>query len=120
MGYRSDVGICLTDAGKKSLETMLANLEAGTEKTRHIHELLDSPDDKQEDQESGAISWVWEYLKWYEDYDDVSFIESLLQSLDEQDYFFIRVGESDDDTEIRGCFWENPFGMRLERGIVCD
>jgi len=27
---------------------------------------------------------------------------------------------SDDDTDIRGGFWENPFGMCLTRGIVFD
>ena len=39
---------------------------------------------------------------------------------DYDDYFFIRVGESDDDVEIRGGFWKNPFGMCLVRGIAFD
>ncbi|MCL2123661.1 MAG: hypothetical protein FWH34_06175, partial [Desulfovibrionaceae bacterium] len=77
MGYRSDVGLCLTENGKKILDDKLAGLEAGTEKTRHIHELLNSPRDKREDSESGAVAWLWEYLKWYWDYDDVGFIENL-------------------------------------------
>lgn len=47
-------------------------------------------------------------------------MENLLQDLDEQDYLFIRVGESDDDTEYRGGFWENPFNMCLVRGIAFD
>jgi hypothetical protein len=120
MGYRSDVGLCLTKAGKKVLEARLAELEPETDRIKHIHELLDSPRDKREEQESGAIAWLWEYLKWYSDYADVSFIESLLQSLDYNDYLFISVGESDDDTEIHGGFWDNPFGMSLVRGIVFD
>ncbi len=120
MGYRSDVGLCLTDNGKKILNAKLAELEAGTERTTHIHELLNFPRDKREDRDSGAVVWLWERLKWYSDYGDVSFIENLLQELDEQDYFFIRVGESDDDTEARGGFWENPFGMCLVRGIAFD
>ena len=120
MGYRSDVGLCLTDAGKKTLDAKLAALEAGTERTRHIHDLLNSPRDKREDQESGAVAWLWEYLKWYTDYDDVSFVENLLRELDEEDYFFIRVGESNDDTEIQGDFWDNPFSMGLVRGIALD
>ena len=120
MGYRSDVGLCLTDTGKKTLEARLAELEAGTDRTRRIHELLDSPGARWEVQGSGAVAWLWEYLKWYADYDDVAFIEKLLNDLDEEDYFFIRVGESNDDTEIHGGFWENPFGMCLMRGIAFD
>jgi len=118
MGYRSDVGLCLTENGKKILDAKLSELETETDSTRHIHELLNSP--KGKDQESGAVAWLWEYLKWYADYDDVSFIENLLHNLDEEDYFFIRVGESDDDTEMHGGFWENPFGMCLIRGIAFD
>ena len=45
-------------------------------------------------------------------------MENLPQDLDEQDYLFIRIGESDDDTEYRGGFWENPFNMCLNRSIV--
>ena len=120
MGYRSDVALCLTENGKKTLDDKLAELEAGTEKTKHIHELLNSPRSKREDSESGAVAWLWDHLKWYADYEDVAFFENLLKSLDYNAYFFIRVGESNDDTEIHGGFWENPFGMCLVRGIAFD
>ena len=122
MSYRSDVGLCLTDTGKKALEAKLAALEAGTEREQIIHALLNSPSikGKREDQESGAIAWHWEYLKWYADYEDVSFIENFLQDLEEEDYLYIKVGEFNDDTDIRGTFWDNPFGMCLLRGIGFD
>jgi len=120
MGYRSDVGLCLTETGKNILDAKLAELGADEERARHIHELLNTPRDKREDQESGAIAWLWEYLKWYSDYQDVSFFEKLLQELDYEDYYFIRVGEFDDDTEVEGGFWDNPFGMCLVRGIAFD
>ena len=120
MGYRSDVGLCLTDEGKKILDARLAELEPGTDRTKNIHDLLNVCRDKREDQESGAVAWLWEHLKWYTDYDDVAFIENLLRDMDEEDYFFIRVGESNDDTEIHGGFWDNPLGMGLVRGIAFD
>ena len=120
MGYRSDVGLCLTSNGKQILDSRLAELEAGTEKTLHINELLNSTRDKQEDKESGSTAWLWEHIKWYWDYEDVAFIESLLREVAYEDYYFIRVGEDNDDTEIRGGFWDNPFGMSLMRGIVFD
>jgi hypothetical protein len=120
MGYRSDVGLCLTNDGKKTLDAKLTELEAGTDKTRHIHELLNFPRAKREDQDSGAVAWLWGYLKWYADYEDVAFFEKLLRNLDYNDYLFIRLGESEDDTEVHGGFWDNPFGMSLVRGIVFD
>jgi len=120
MGYRSDVGLCLTGTGKTTLDARLAALEAGTEQTQNILDLLNGCRNKREDQDTGAAAWLWENLKWYSDYDDVAFIESLLHELDGEEYYFIRVGESDDDTEIQGFFWDNPFGMMLMRGIGFD
>jgi hypothetical protein len=119
MGYRSDVGLCLTENGKKILEARLSELEPDADKTTYVHELLDSRR-KREDQESGAVAWLWEHLKWYWDFEDVSFFESLMNDLGHDDYYFIRVGEDDDDTDVRGGFWENPFGMSLLRGITFD
>lgn len=118
MGYYSDVGLCLTATGMKVLDAALAALEPHAERTKNIHELLNSSRDKRE--ADGAVAWLWESLKWYDDYPDVTFMENLLQDLDEQDYLFIRVGESDDDTEYRGGFWENPFGMCLVRRITFE
>ena len=88
--------------------------------TKDIYNLMDSPRSKREDQYSGAITWLWEYLKWYDSYDDVKFVKTLLNDLDEEDYLFIRVGEADDDTEIHGGFLENPFNMCIVRGISFD
>ncbi len=120
MGYRSDVGLCLTHTGKKALDARLAELDPDAEGTRYLHHLLNSPYAKREDWDSGAIAWHWESLKWYSEYKSVSFIDNLLESLDDADYFFIRVGEDDDDIEYRGGFQENPFGMCLMRGIGFD
>jgi hypothetical protein len=105
------VGLCLTHTGKNILDARLAELEPDAGRTRRVHNLLLSPYNKREDQESGAVAWLWESLKWYSEYEEVAFIENLLTDLDSKDYFFIRVGESDNDTEYRGGFQENPFGM---------
>ena len=43
-----------------------------------------------------------------------------MNDLEYEDYYFIRVGEDNDDTDVRGGFWENPFGMCLVRGIAFD
>jgi hypothetical protein len=60
------------------------------------------------------------HLKWYPDFDDVSFFKSFMETLDDNDYLFIRLGESDDDSEIEGSFWGNPFGMCMLRSISFD
>ena len=120
MGYRSDVGLCLTGAGKKVLDAKLAKLEPGTEMYRDLHGLMNFPDDKREDQKTGAIAWLWKRLKWYPDYEDVAFIEKMLRNLSEEEYLFIRVGEHLYDAEERGDFWDNPFGMYLVRSVAFE
>jgi hypothetical protein len=130
MGYRSDVGLCLTAQAQELLAAELAELiKADRAKSKTVIDLLNGAKIR-EDQESGAVSYYWENLKWYPDYDDVSFFESLMLCLERNSldarYYFIRIGESDDDIEIRGGFFDNPFGMYIVRGInfddeaVCD
>ncbi len=104
MGYRSDVGLCLTATGKKALDAALAELEPDAETTRHLHELLNAAT-KREDETSGAVAWFWEWIKWYSEYEDVAFIDKVLESLDDADYFFIRVGE-DEMCLLRGIGFE--------------
>ncbi|MDR2050263.1 MAG: hypothetical protein LBQ63_00595 [Deltaproteobacteria bacterium] len=119
MGYRSEVGLCLDAAGEKTLAEALQNLETHNEHAGSIRELFASAERKQ-DEDSGAAAYYWDWLKWYQDYPDVVFAESFLESLENDDYLFIRVGKSDADTEYRGEFWENPLGMCLVRGIAFD
>ena len=97
-------------------KTAGAALNAARAETRQsVHGFLACAE-KRKDQ-SGAAVWLWEGIKWYYSA-DVDFIKDLLQELNEDGYYFIRVGESDDDSEVRGCFWENPFNMHLTRGIA--
>ena len=119
MGYRSDVGLCLNAKGKEALIAALAEAEKNNPHFSDIKELLDSSAIRAIT-DDGSVAYHWESLKWSADYDDVSFIENLIRQLDYNDYFFIRVGESDDDTEVRGGFLENPLGMCLVRGITFD
>ena len=119
MGYRSDVGFCLSAKGKEALDAALAEAEKSKEHYTLVMGLLDKANSRIT-ADDGTVAYLWQNLKWYADYSDVSFIENLLHSLDHNDYLFIRVGESDDDTEIHGGFWNNPFGMCLVRGIVFD
>lgn len=122
MGYRSDVGLCLSAEGMAELDKALATLDASNDYEAdmkgYIHDLF-KPDLAKKDA-SGAAAWLWPDLKWYSDYEDVQFVETFLKSLDEDYYYFLRIGEDIDDTEEQGWFWDNPFGMRLERSIQFD
>ena len=113
MGYLSDAGLCLTAEGRKQLGAALNAARAETRQS--VHGFLACAE-KRKDQ-SGAAVWLWEGIKWYYS-PDVDFIKDLLHELNEDGYYFIRVDESDDGSEVRGGFWENPFNMHLTRGIA--
>jgi len=119
MGYRSDVGLCLSAKGKEALDAALAEAEKTNKHYSLIMDLLDKADSRITS-DDGTVAYHWQSVKWYADYSDVSFIENLLHSLDDEDYLFIRVGEENDDTEYQGEFRDNPLGMCLIRGIAFD
>lgn len=119
MGYRSDVGLCLTTKGKEVLNAALTETEKNNTHIKEIKELLACAEVRS-DTDCDSVAYLWRAVKWYLDYDDVGFFENLLNKLDESDYLFIRVGESDDDTDFRGGFWGNPLGMCLTREIAFD
>lgn len=122
MGYRSDIGICLSTNGMEELKKALTALDAGTacsqEEKTWIHELFTCPAPKSSPYGAGA--WSWDGLKWYTDYRDVQWVEDFLGSFNDEDYYFLRIGDDIDDTEERGYFWDNPFGMSLSRSIHFD
>lgn len=121
MGYRSEVGLCLTSNAKQKLADALESLqETNNENYKIVNSLFDGAV-KREDKESGAVAYYWDAVKWYPDYEDVGFIEAFIRDLaDIDDYYFLRIGEDNDDTECGGGYWENPFCMNLLRTINFD
>jgi hypothetical protein len=117
MGYRSDVGLCLSINGKHLLDQNMLDTE-GNIKATEILSLLN--DAEKHEHESGAVAYFWSDIKWYYDFTEVKFFEDLMSQLSEEDYLFICVGESDNDIEHRGTYWSNPFNMHLLRSIIFD
>ena len=121
MGYRSDVGIALTKKGVATLQEKLASQEVSDELRASVKKLLSHADEHYSDAASGAEVWYWEWIKWYGGHvlacPQISFIEDTISEMGDENYYFIRIGEENDDTEVRGCFWDNPFEMYLTRGI---
>ena len=122
MGYCSEIGLCLAAPAQAKLKLCLMRLKNGegtdsAEKRKLILELFQYAT-LRKDEESGAAAYHWDSLKWYSEYQDVAFVEKFLEEQDEDEYLFIRLGESEDDTEFKGTFWGSPFGMALARSIV--
>ena len=114
MGYRSDVAIALS---KEAAALLKKRLEAATADERY---LLDNADLHNVDKESGDELWRWHYVKFYEEFREVAFINSFLQELDPSNFMFIRVGETYDDIEINGDYWLNAFGLDVATTIVTN
>lgn len=123
MGYYSEVALVLTRTGKEYLDKKLLD-SSTSEKARDEATRLLAYADTHSINETGAEAWLWKDIKWYsdwtEDFPEVAFIEKLMGELDGNEFYFVRVGEEIGDNEIRGLWWENPFGMRLCREVVLD
>lgn len=110
MGYHSEVVITLSKEAKKILEEKLDNLSK--EEKENIESIF-SGSDAHFIHESGAELYHWEWIKWYNNYPEVAFIENFLNGLDDEghneDYCFLRIGEDLGDIEQQGFFYDDPF-----------
>ena len=107
MGYRSEVAI---KCEEKAFEML-----------KETYKRVDLPPDKlYKDGEHFILYWDW--IKWYDSYEDVGAIESVMDELDElQDpnnhddtgygYRFMRLGEDDTDIETRQNSWDIELWM---------
>lgn len=121
MGYRSDIGLALTQSAVQRMHQKLNALDKESEEFSAITDFIIYADKHYEDANSGAEVYLWNYVKWYDDFKEASFLEELMQELNDQDYLFIRIGEDYDDTEVQGYFWDNSFGLKLSRAInICE
>lgn len=121
MGYRSDIALALTG---QSLIAFKDRIKQLPEKIRgEVEDLLNGYADRHI-VENGNECWLWKDLKWYtyapEYYPDVDFVDRFLDEADSNDFYFVRIGEDYEDNEIRGDWWDNPFGLYLSRSIMLD
>ncbi len=116
MGYRSHVGICLAHNAFIRFEAKIQTLPQPFQE--EVRRLFEGSEFTREGE--GNRAWYWGGFKWYSSDPDIAFLAGYLADLDDEQYLCIRVGENLDDVEYRGRFWDNPFGMRLTRGIGFD
>lgn len=113
MGYYSDVALVLSAHATAKLLTYMKN-----KPQNNININLINHPEKHLKDSSGEELFYWESVKWYEDFPEVQWIEKFINSLKQDEYLFIRVGEFIDDVEELGTFYSNPFDVRFSRQII--
>ncbi len=110
MGYRSDVRITMSknayEKFKKYVNEHITNyknnLIKGTisSEMNYDYNLLNHTDIKEENKYNQVLLG-WNYIKWYDDYEEVNAIMDSLYKLEENDYgySYMRIGEDLEDIE---------------------
>ena len=122
MGYRSEVCIGMTDDAARLFKTILDHVP----QTGEVHSLVEGGLDQGLDSGGSTgyketnmdceIRLYWDYVKWYDGYDDVGFITSFLEDcIPEEDYRFVRIGEESDDVEESGDYYDSD--IYVQRSI---
>ena len=106
MGYRSNVALELTKEKNDLFRALYA--VKFPEDLAFLYECVES------ENEDGTL-YHWTDIKWYDSFQEVSFIESFLDTIHCEDYAFIRIGEETDDNEHRGD--SDIFGLCINRSI---
>ena len=124
MGYRSEVGIVMTEYAVKKFREAIGKIEDKALEEK-IVEMLYCAEHHFVDKESGAEFYYWPHVKWYDassfGYPEMQFVSKFFDTLDDdnkqEEYFYIRLGEDFEDTEYRGEYWSNPFDMYINHCI---
>jgi hypothetical protein len=107
MGYRSEVALAVSAKALPHLMAKLATCEKALNMVFNDACHLDT-----DYRGEGALMVKWDYLKWYDSYEEIKCIESFMDTMDnltsdidgdcDEEYRFCRIGENMDDIEERG------------------
>jgi len=111
MGYRSDI-VIVTKIENEELVKLLQEDEATA--NQYFFSMKDYNGKHME-----CFFTQYNYVKWYESYNEVKQIESAMHKIEDKDSFgFMRVGEDYDDVEVIGTPYD--FNIQLSRNIDVD
>jgi hypothetical protein len=96
MGYRSDVAIKVKPSLQSAFQETLAKAKLDSYIVNPCTVFITN-------------------VKWYTDFDNVKLVEKWLDTLEYEDYGFIRLGEDQDDNEIHGDVYN--YDMYISRSI---
>lgn len=88
------------------------------EQQKLLRELISESDYVQK--KYGGIIVDWRRIKWYDDDDSVSIFLSQRNKINSVYWRFCRLGESIDDCEDSGSWFQEPFHIWIERTIQLD
>jgi len=111
MGYRSEVAIAFTDGAVRLLNAIIEHEPslAKLVEDANYSDINENPDDL-----GGKLHW--DYIKWYEDYEEIMVMETILTQIPDDDYHLIRLGEETSDIDERGHFFSSD--MHVQRAIA--
>lgn len=110
MGYRSEVGLAITEVGYKLLQT---EMEKDAVLEERLETILNAADRVIEDNKTKDRLYLWEWYKWY----DPALDDLLRGKIEEDHYLFLRIGEDYGDVEVYGRYYNNPFELELKRDL---
>ena len=105
MGYRSEVALAVSAELLPHLMAALAQSEKARNLVFRDHDSIDT------NYGHGGLKVAWDYIKWYDSFEEVTCIENFMDEMDDmringtdadEGYRFFRVGENSDDVEERG------------------
>lgn len=110
MGYRSDVGLAITNQGLTEL------IEEDINLTNLIKDGLSDVDEHLQSDDCNHL-FVWTSIKWDDSFADVAAIQKRLREIDSSCFRFIRIGENISDIEEAGTWYNNDFEFGYTRQL---
>ena len=96
MGYRSDISIAMR---KKDLDQMITKAKKHQDNSILYNFIKEGISSAPECPEEGYVFLFWNWVKWYDEYEEVIFIEKFLRNIPDRHYDFVRIGEDTNDNE---------------------
>ena len=108
MGYRSDVSLTIE---KPDFDKLLEQVQSSNDNIKWMFNTAKKLIHGQ------LVTLYWEWVKWYEEFEEIEFFETFYKNLDH--YKFIRIGENAEDNyeDYRGDYINCA---SMERSICCD
>lgn len=113
MGYRSNVVFVIRKDKFKILFDGISK-----EQQKLLRKLISESEDVRKKKDGIIINWM--RIKWYDDDDAVSIFLKQRSKIDPVYWRFCRLGESIDDCEDSGSWFQEPFHIWIERTIQLD
>lgn len=110
----SEVVIILDLAGQKALKDVL---EAEEKDSRFFKLFTEETDDKRLSPSEEVMLFSWSNIQW--SYDHKDFFEKVIKDLDEENYYFARMGEDYGDFEYDGEL-NRPFAIYPKQELDLD